>query len=78
MITNRNLITILKKSTTVKDQYDKQMDTLASQNKGVYQLDENTQRELANVAFNTVCKESTINVSWGECCAIFDLMERGN
>ncbi len=76
MITNSNLITILKKSSTVLNQYDKQMDRLALKNNGRYQLDENTQRELANNAFNTVCMESTINVSWGECCAIFDLIDR--
>ena len=77
MLTNTELISILKKSSIVRNVYDKEMDKLANQNCGVYQLDDNTQLEIANKAFNTVCKESTINVSWNECCAIFDLMNRG-
>ena len=77
MISNDNLFSILKKKAVICSLYDREMDKLANQNDGVYQLDENVQLYVANKAFNTVCKESSINVSWSECCAIFDLIHRG-
>lgn len=76
MINNKNLITLLKKPLVVKDLYDKEIERIAYKNNGEFKLDENTQLYVANKAFNIVCKESTINVSWAECVAIFDLMER--
>lgn len=77
MLTSEKLFSILNNKTTICHLYDKEMDRRASLNMGKYELDENTQREVANKAFNSVLKENTINVSWAECVAIFDIIDRG-
>ena len=76
MIQDKQLFELLKKAPMICAVYDKDMETVARLNGGEYKLDEETQLSLANKAFNTVLKESTINVSWDECCAIFDIIDR--
>lgn len=78
MIETKHLTQLLRKSAIVRDVYDRQMDKLAKKHGGRYQLDEYNQLRCANDAFNIVLKESTINVSWEECQAIFDIMDRGD
>lgn len=77
MLTDLQVITLLQRSKIVTDLYDSEMDKIATQNNGKYKLDESTQLEVAVKAFNKTLGEET-NVSWGECCAIFDLINRGN
>jgi len=76
MLTNEKLLTLLQKAPMVKNLYNREMDKRASLNNGLYKLDENTQLEVANKAFNTVLRESSVNVSYQECVAIFDIMDR--
>lgn len=76
MISNDNLFKLLSRSALVKTIYDTEMDKIALNNDGKYKLDEKTQLEIANKAFNVALKESTINTTWQECCAIFDIMDR--
>lgn len=76
MINDNQLFTILKKSPTVCNIYDNEMNRIAKRNQGEFKLDQDTQFEVAKKAFNSVCKESVENLSWDECCAIFDLINR--
>lgn len=76
MLTDNQVIILLQRSKIVTDLYDKEMDKIALKNNGLYKLDEDTQFEVAKNAFNKTLGEKT-NVSWGECCAIFDLINRG-
>lgn len=76
MITTKNLLSVLKKPRVIYDIYNREIEIIAAQNDGAFILDENTQREVANKAFNTVAKEGIVNASWEECVAIFDIMDR--
>jgi hypothetical protein len=76
MITNKQLVTLLNKSEIVVNVYDNELDLLASKNNGKYNLDDNTLHQVSLIAFNRVLGEDCNEVSWDECQAIFDLIER--
>lgn len=76
MLPNEKLFTLLNKTSLVFKIYDRDMEKIAAQNSGNYNLNQNVQHELANKAFNTVLGESTVNLSWEECVAVFDIMGR--
>lgn len=78
MITDKNLFNLLKKAPAICHFYDKEMDKLAQINGGRYNFNEDVQLQIANKAFNIVLKQSTINVSWDECAAIFDIIHRNS
>lgn len=78
MIQTKHLITILNKPQIVYGIYDREMDSLARKNSGEYKVDQQTQLEVSKKAFSVVCKESVSNLTWDECVAIFDIMDRNS
>lgn len=78
MIDTKHLLVILNKPQVVCDLYDREMNLIAKRNGGEYKIDQDTQLEVSKKAFSTICKEDVHNVTYEECVAIFDLIDRGN
>lgn len=76
MISTKNLLKILDKSVIVCNIYDNEMDLVVKNSMNIHDLNEDLELTIAKKAFDTICGESVGSISYKECVAIFDIIDR--
>lgn len=75
MLTNEQLVTLIKKQKLLMEVYDREMDRVANMNQGVYKLDDNSIHYVSLRAIAKVLNKE-VNVSKTDCDRLMDLITR--